>query len=155
MSFRVNGFSCTAVPSSHPYSLVSHGFYSRVAPNRLPGDLLSVTVDTPFDGSLTVLLRCRVADAFAGGPDLSLGMDWKASVRELLISVGHRVPESFDPFNAYFSVSPGELTLVVPPYTRAAVTVPRTPVDVHADACPSSHRISPHPDPIGENGGFM
>jgi hypothetical protein len=35
------------------------------------------------------------------GPDVSFGLDWKASVRELLLVQGHLVLVSFDPFESY------------------------------------------------------
>lgn len=99
MSLRVNGVSCSTIArSSRLRTAVSSSFYVSVAPGLPHGELLAFTLDTACSGSFTVLLRCEVVST---GPDVSLGLDWKASLRELLLVQGHPVPVSFDPFESY------------------------------------------------------
>ncbi|KAJ7861300.1 hypothetical protein B0H13DRAFT_2671901 [Mycena leptocephala] len=95
MSLRVNGVTCSAViRSTSPQTAISRAFLASL-PAR--GGLDAITV-TSGGESLTVLLRCAV---LPDGPDLILGLDWKAAIRELLLSLGRAVPTTFDPFQFY------------------------------------------------------
>jgi hypothetical protein len=101
MSLRVNGVTCSAViRSTSPQTAISRAFLASL-PAR--GGLDAITV-TSGGESLTVLLRCAV---LPDGPDLILGLDWKAAIRELLLSLGRAVPTTFDLFQFY--LGSGEL----------------------------------------------
>ncbi|KAJ7866139.1 hypothetical protein B0H13DRAFT_2561641 [Mycena leptocephala] len=55
----------------------------------------------------------------AAGPDIVLGLDWKASIRELLVSLGRPILPGFDPFQAYLGSVP-QTGLILSPSPAAA-----------------------------------
>jgi hypothetical protein len=103
MSLRVNGVSCSAViRSMSSQTCVSAAFFASLPPRFSRNGLDAITL-TAAGESLTVLLRCAVlpGGSLPGLPDLVLGLDWKASIRELLLSMGRPIPPAFDPFQYY------------------------------------------------------
>ncbi|KAJ7825464.1 hypothetical protein B0H13DRAFT_2290717 [Mycena leptocephala] len=98
MSLSVDGVLCSTVFRS---SSVSRYFVSALMPGHSRNGFYSITLVVP--GGDNLILRCAVAYE---GPDIVLGLDWKASIRELLVSLGRPILPGFDPFQAYLGSVP-------------------------------------------------
>jgi hypothetical protein len=99
MSLSVDGVLCSTVfRSSSPVTTISRYFVSALTSGRSRNGFYPITLVAAGGDNLTVVLRCAVAYE---GPDLVLGLDWKASIRELLVSLGRPILPGFDPFQAY------------------------------------------------------
>jgi hypothetical protein len=88
-----------------PATAISSAFINRIAPNR-QNNLLPLTVNGGPHGSFTAVLECSVHQDLA--VDVSLGLDWTASVREWLIGLG-LAPSSELISDLISAVRPGEL----------------------------------------------
>ncbi|KAJ7860936.1 hypothetical protein B0H13DRAFT_2282534 [Mycena leptocephala] len=84
-------------------SLCRRYFVSELTPGRSRNGFYPITLVAAGGDNLTVVLRCAVAYE---GPDIVLGLDWKASIRELLVSLGRPILPGFDPFQAYLGSVP-------------------------------------------------
>ncbi|KAJ7019764.1 hypothetical protein C8F04DRAFT_1197407 [Mycena alexandri] len=99
MSLRVNGFPCSSFSSStFPRTVLSSRFFHHIG-GHYHGPRIAIALDTP-EGPFTIILDCYVA---AEGPDICLGLDWKAYMHELFLSLNRQLPYQFDPFSYYWS----------------------------------------------------
>jgi hypothetical protein len=65
---------------------ISRYFVSALTPGRSRNGFCPITLVAAGGDNLTVVLRCAVAYE---GPDIVLGLDWKASIRELLAGLAY------------------------------------------------------------------
>ncbi|KAK7025107.1 hypothetical protein R3P38DRAFT_2779038 [Favolaschia claudopus] len=99
MSVSINGCSPTVLAfTAEPKTTLSRAFAHQLYPSgRLPS-WLPISLNTRQHGSFTVLLQPVVGTSQCA---LSLGLDWKAFMRELLLSSGWSLNSDFDPVS-YF-----------------------------------------------------
>ena len=110
MSLFVNGVSCSAVVRTESPQTAVFALLASLPPGRSRGGYEAITV-TDAGESLTVLLRCAVFRSRQRDPDLVLGLDWKASMRESLLSMGWSLPAGSDPFQFYLGAGTSFLFL--------------------------------------------
>ncbi|KAK7035026.1 hypothetical protein R3P38DRAFT_3493662 [Favolaschia claudopus] len=95
MSITVNGcppLSVTCI--SAPATTFSSRFLNQIFSGAAPPSCIPVTLYTQEHGFFTVVVRPVVG---ASPSDLCLGLDWSASMRELLVGSGWVLPSGFDP----------------------------------------------------------
>ncbi|KAJ7821651.1 hypothetical protein B0H13DRAFT_2681979 [Mycena leptocephala] len=110
MSLSVDGVLCSTVfRSSSPVTTISRYFVSALTPGHSRNGFYPITLVAAGGDNLTVVLRCAVAYE---GPDIVLGLDWKASIRELL--AGSAYSTRFDPFQAYLGSVPQDGLILSP-----------------------------------------
>ncbi|KAJ6545735.1 hypothetical protein B0H19DRAFT_1238425, partial [Mycena capillaripes] len=119
--------------SSRPVTAISAAFVNHIAPNRR-NNLLGLTINGGPQGSFTVVLDCSVQQNL--DVDVSLGLDWTASVREWLISLC--LPHDSDAIRGLVSaMKPSDPTIS-----------PSSSAFPHSNAWPgdiSSNSLSPPP----------
>ncbi|KAF7359604.1 hypothetical protein MVEN_00684200 [Mycena venus] len=110
--------------SSSSVTAVSASFLQKIAPDRR-NDLLALTINGGPHGSFTTVLECSVQHNLA--LDVSLGLDWNASVREWLI--GLNVPCGSDVIRGpLYAVKPSAHATSVPTAVR------RLPISINSSS---------------------
>ncbi|KAF8164634.1 hypothetical protein K438DRAFT_1775391 [Mycena galopus ATCC 62051] len=99
MSLSVNGlYPHSVVFTTDVDTTISSVFAAALFPMGGIPSYLSATLVTMTSGSFTVSLGTKVVPSPF---DVSIGLDWSASMRELLNYVGWHVGQSFDPVQAF------------------------------------------------------
>ncbi|KAJ7666868.1 hypothetical protein DFH06DRAFT_1322847 [Mycena polygramma] len=156
MSIRVNGWApLSVVRTSLPETEFSSVFLAAMYPagHYIP-PWLPVTMFLDTGDTYTVILRTKIVAG--GGPDVYLGLDFKASVQHLMLSLGWTFGPGFDLFRRFL---PAINTLVpeqdednyilsdapMSPLQSPSDTlpVPQTPVGDHTSVCSSPRPHSP------------
>ncbi|KAK6992917.1 hypothetical protein R3P38DRAFT_2801272 [Favolaschia claudopus] len=102
MSITVNGRSplsltCVSAPTTTISARFLRQLFNAASPAWVP-----ITLYTAEHGFFTVVVRPVVGTSIF---DLSLGLDWNASMRELLLGSGWILPSRFDPWRSTSSAS--------------------------------------------------
>ncbi len=99
MSLTVNGRCPSSLRVvSDSVTTFSSRFLSALFPSGVVPPWVPVTLYTKEHGFFTVVLRTTVGGDLV---DLSVGLDWSASMRELLNSCGWYVSQAFDPVREF------------------------------------------------------
>jgi hypothetical protein len=125
--------------SSSPVATISRYFVSALTPGRSRNRFYPITLVAAGGDNLTVVLRCAVAYE---GPDIVLGLDWKASIRELLVSLGWPILPGFDPFQAYLGSGASFLCFVCF-FCLLFVAVPQDGLILSPSPAAEAHSLSP------------
>ncbi|KAJ6543662.1 hypothetical protein B0H10DRAFT_2134479 [Mycena sp. CBHHK59/15] len=142
--------------SGDPVTVISSAFVDRVA-SRRRNNLLALTINGDPLGSFTDVLECSVRRNTEA--DISLGLDWMASVREWLISLGrphnpdvvrglvsaNRPPASPEPSSSSAPTSAADVQSIDIPFHPSS---PRYPFK-RADAVPTGPAASVRVVPTG------
>ncbi|KAK7002252.1 hypothetical protein R3P38DRAFT_3367505 [Favolaschia claudopus] len=95
MSITVNGRAPLSVTCiSAPATTFSSRFLNQIFSGAAPPSWIPVTLYTQEHGFFTVVVRPVVG---ASSSDICLGLDWSASMRELLVGSGWVLSSGFDP----------------------------------------------------------
>ncbi|KAJ7930041.1 hypothetical protein B0H13DRAFT_2264335, partial [Mycena leptocephala] len=99
MSISVAGIHTASVATSDtfPVTVLSSEFVRTRLPSH-PSRRFGFTINRGPHGSFTIELACSVSSTLA--TDVCMGLDWKAGVREWLISLGLRPSNYLDYLNA-------------------------------------------------------
>ncbi|KAK6997443.1 hypothetical protein R3P38DRAFT_2797781 [Favolaschia claudopus] len=99
MSITINGRSPLSLTSvSAPTTTFSARFLTQLFSVATLPAWVPVTLYTPEHGFFTVVVRPTVGSSMS---DVCLGLDWSASMRELLIGSGWTLPSGFDPIRFF------------------------------------------------------
>ncbi|KAK6997518.1 hypothetical protein R3P38DRAFT_1891555 [Favolaschia claudopus] len=108
MSLLIDGIPTFRIARSQgSRTLLSSAFVAAHFPGRRLGSPFALTLKTAEHTSLTVMLACVMSPGL--DHDVVLALDWKAHLRDLLLSLGERVPAAFDPWSMV--LGPGKLSL--------------------------------------------
>ncbi|KAK7029997.1 hypothetical protein R3P38DRAFT_2932803 [Favolaschia claudopus] len=100
MSLLINGTLASRVGrSAGPTTQISAAFVNTHLVGKAARSPFALTLQTAGRDSLTVILACDISQHLAF--DIVLAIDWKAHLRELLLSLGDNVPAAFDPWATF------------------------------------------------------
>ncbi|KAK7042001.1 hypothetical protein R3P38DRAFT_2888061 [Favolaschia claudopus] len=97
MSLLINGIPASRIARSEgPKTLISASYAQEHFPSRPANSLWALTLCIAHRDPLTVVFPCRISPSLEF--DVVLALDWKAHLRDLLLSQGGYVSAAFDPW---------------------------------------------------------
>ncbi|KAK7012829.1 hypothetical protein R3P38DRAFT_3015367, partial [Favolaschia claudopus] len=114
MSLLINGILASRVGrSAGSTTQISTAFVNTHLVGKAARSPFALTLQTAGRDPLTVILACDISQDLAF--DIVLAVDWKANLRELLLSLGDTVPAAFDPWATFLPSTIGMIIVYLCP----------------------------------------